>query len=92
MKSEEIKDSLKILWDNVQHSRNVGKFAQERFWEYLKNFSNKNGVFYSVKSTEILSSTQIKVNYICTYGDMEDVRFIVIDISKEDNQQIIQST
>jgi hypothetical protein len=71
MENTNIKESVKILLENKNHSEIVRKFAIEKYREKFKDMKRNVGTFHAYDGYQILSENEIKINYIFGAGDIE---------------------
>jgi hypothetical protein len=74
----DIKNSLKIVSDNIKYFNEVKNFSKKKL---LESVSGTKNVFIDYNGFEVISETQIRVHYTRSYGDMEDSDYITVDIN-----------
>jgi len=75
-----IKESLKILASVETHRELLDKFARSKFDERFEKRKHQEGNYIGYSNFDILSDTQIRLNYIYGGGDMEINDSFIVDI------------
>lgn len=68
---ETIKESLKILASVEKHRELLDKFARSKYNERFKKIKHQEGTYHGYSDFDIISETEIRVNYTYGGGDMD---------------------
>lgn len=72
---EDIKESLKILFDN---EKIVSDFARNKYVEKINEMRRQPIDCYAYKGYDVISESGIKINYTYRYGSINFTDFFIV--------------